>query len=380
MNKQGGIVEKFMLISLMLSPLFIINWLHDTRMPTRGEYLLLFQSLTMLYVALSHKDKYLKAFFVWSVLSFYIFKFQGSFYLAMIFFGSSLFYIAREKINNNDLALKYMGGAVLIVMVTMLSQVIGVLPLTIGNFTIGGPIGGGPLSLVYSGVSGLIAQPNITGAFLAICLPVFFIYHRWALGLVIVFLVMTKCNGAIIAGSAGVMFYCCFQPKAKIRDIVIIVLVCVVLSVGFCFIDKPDYSSRWYVAKLILIKTTGWNILVGNGLGSFAASGFGPYEGAVVTPTNSAWMKQAHNEYLQVYYELGLIGLGLILFWLGSLIGLFIKTFKKRTEFSVMLFSCLVVLLTISAFSFNFHHPITGMFGIVLLVMVSKNLKKEELV
>ena len=173
--KQGGVAEKTILIGFVLSPLFIINWLHNTRMSVRGEYLLLFQTLVMLYLALSQKDRFFGLFLLWSIVSFYIFGFQGIFYLSMIFFGSLLFYIIYEKIINIELALKCIGLSAVMVIIPMIAQILGVLPLTIGDFTIGIPLRADSLNLAYNGVTGLLAQGNMTGAYLAICLPIFFV-------------------------------------------------------------------------------------------------------------------------------------------------------------------------------------------------------------
>lgn len=370
-TKQWGIIEKVIIIALSISPLFIINWLHNTSFPIRAEYLLYFQSITMLFLALSQPNRWVMMFFVWTLISFYLFGFKGNFYLSIIFIGQLWLYILYQAVKSPEKILKAIAISSLIVIGSMIAQIIGVLPLTIGSFTIGIPMDAwgnttNSLSLAYSGVSGLIGQPNITGAYLAICLPIFLVYYRWALGLVIVALVMTKCNGAMIAGMAGIAFYYLFTAKAK--QTVLVISLVLILAVGFCFIDKPDYSSRLIIAKEVICKQmTGWSILTGHGLGSFSRAKINVSKSGNAT----SWMAQAHNEYIQVYFELGLIGLAIILGFIGSLIIRFTKTFI-RTNTVMIISSSLVSLIILSSLSFNFHHALTAMVGLVFLSMADR--------
>lgn len=371
--REGGIAENAILIGLMLSPLFIINWLHNTRFSTRFEYLLLFQTLTIVTVALSHKNRWLCLFGLWSVVNYYLlgFRVYSSPGFFMVFMALAWMLILYRHLTRPALVLKAIAISALIVISTQIAQIIGVLPLTIGEFTIGIPLRADNLNLAYNGVAGFLAQPNITGAYLAICLPIFFIYFRSCLWLVIIAVIITKCNGAIIAGSVGAVFYHSFRPQRKIRDIIIICLIGILFSVGFCFIDRPDYSTRLHTAKYVLNHMTNWRILTGDGFGSFAIMGL---LGAPTGNPLTDWMKQAHNEYIHAYKEIGLIGLGLILFFLGSLLNAFIKQFKQRTELSVAIFSSIIIIVLLAGVSFTFHHPLTFLISSTLLVLCDKYL------
>lgn len=373
-NKPGGIAEKVILLSLMLSPLFIINWMHGTQFSSRMEYLLLFQSLTIIGIALSYNDKWIGLFGVWLVIDYFLLGvgLYGGAALFQIFTGIAFMILIKTKVNRHDLVLKAIGFSAIIVCISIIAQAMNLLPLTIGDFVIGMPVDikgkvVENLAKTCNEYPGILGQSNITGAYLAICLPIFFIYYPRMISLVIACMFMTKCNGALIASGFGTVFYIIFKPDRNYKHIIIVILVCIVLAGGFCFVDKPNFEARYNTLKTVLTSMENWNILTGYGLGTFRLQLFKSNDGT--------YMREAHNEYLQIYYGAGLVTLAFILFYLGSLLNGFIKHFKQRTEFSVVLFSCLVIVIVVSVFSFNFHHPLTAMICLVVFVLVDKTLK-----
>jgi len=359
---------------LTLSPLFLINWLHGTHLNTRIEHLLFFQGLVIVVTVLSLPNRWLRYFGCWSVLTFYITGLHmytlGA--LSLVFLGM-LWMLLLYKYNiKHDKILKTIGISGIIVSLSVIAQinVLHILPLTIGNYTICMPITclGVPkagFNLEYNALAGLINQPNLSGAYLAICLPIFMVYFKRFLGVAIVALLLTKCNGAIIACAVGVMFFYTFRPDRRLKDIIICCLVCLSAGIGFCFLDKPDTGTRLLAAKTILNQTNNWHIITGYGLDSFK-NVFKVF----IEPGRH--IGTAHNEYLQIYCELGIVGLGLVLFYIKGLFKGFFDNFKYRTEDSVLTASCCVVVLVVSMFSFNFHYAYTAMIGLVLFVLMDK--------
>ena len=102
-----------------------------------------------------------------------------------------------------------------------------------------------------------------------------------------------------------------------------------------------------------------YEFLTGEGLGKYQQL-------KVIDKTDSMW-RNPHNEYLLVYFELGLFGL---LFALGYLVNLFKRFLKVKTEQSLLLFSCITALLVNCMGHFPFQIAPTAFLAITYFALL----------
>lgn len=122
-------------------------------------------------------------------------------------------------------------------------------------------------------------------------------------------------------------------------------------SIYVIYFDMPhgQFSERfkvWYAAFDYVLRASP---IIGLGIGSFSQVNFGTMQGNQL-PILWAW---AHNEYLQVFFELGAVGLFLLLVYLVKKHREFIK-FKNDRILQVLYSSCLGICL-VSFLQFPFH-------------------------
>ena len=155
--------------------------------------------------------------------------------------------------------------------------------------------------------------------------------------------------------------------------------------------DEKDLSINMHILNW---KVTGLMIkdkpFLGGGIGSFKID-YLDYQARFLKEHpeyNKYWTnaKEAHNEYLQIGVEIGLLGLGIILIIILKLYSLFINVLKKETDNKRKLI-CWGLLLGItsflihSLFTFPLHVPALGSAFFIILgltVVYSKNFNLPE--
>lgn len=163
-----------------------------------------------------------------------------------------------------------------------------------------------------SGAIGMIGNPDYLGAYLAIIAP---IAPLWLLPFFFFGLFVTLSISGLVAMVAGLCwvhrkywrFY--FYPGAFVLGLIIML--------------KPNWSQNvrmrldvWWMA-LDSMDEIEW--LVGRGLGRWA-NAIPPMQDAkhVWDLPDSGRFTEAHNEYVQVFYELGAVGLACVTGWLWN--------------------------------------------------------------
>lgn len=165
---------------------------------------------------------------------------------------------------------------------------------------------------------------NAASIFLALCLPGFFRGRIqstcrqawWHLSpIVIVALFACRSSSGMLAATAGAFGFLAFwRLSARLRIKTIVMGLIVTLMSGGIFWWKIDpladvfANPRWDAWKDIIRSFRSESF--GRGLGSFRDLFPAMY------PCGNSWM-QAHNEYLQVGFEMGLQAVALILTYLG---------------------------------------------------------------
>lgn len=211
-----------------------------------------------------------------------------------------------------------------------------------------------------------------------------------AIGLMGVALILSGSRGGLISLLAAIFFLAFLTSKAKDTSQIVLktglaVLLVVVIVVGSIFVGgessvtrfaetaaSEDFTAnRWQIWS-VTIEVIKNNLPFGAGIGAFAAA-YTPYD----TSDGTNRVEQAHNDYLQVLADAGIIGLILASFFIIKLFQTGLKHIKTENLFrrGVALGSlagCFAVLVH-SLFDFVLHTTaITLMFlTLVSLVVVS---------
>ena len=231
---------------------------------------------------------------------------------------------------------------------------------------------------------GMLDCRNSLSAALAICLPAFFGSRwKWFIPIVLLGIVLAKSVGGMLAATPALFYYSqkYFFDKFKHYHVPkylifayagLIVLIGGVLFVKY--IDVPNYKSRWAAWKMYGELNTEYkldiaNPLVGQGLGHWKAifkrkdirEKIG-YDAGVSKPLYYA---QAHNEYMQVDFEMGLFGIALII---GFMVGVLRRV--KNTDPRPIL-ALLAIVIDAMVF-FPFHIPLLSIIMIMWLASLAR--------
>ncbi len=213
-----------------------------------------------------------------------------------------------------------------------------------------------------SAIGGLMGNSNRLGHYLALSLPFCFIakWSRWAAIPIIIMLWFGNCVSAIIAGAAGMAYYAIkvpmLMPKVKswlnlltkktylVMSVVIIVLISLVVVYAMN-IHGWHTSFRMPIWKLTLHESIHTPIL-GHGFDGFYRN-FPRYL-QEKTEARSFYLPFAHthNEYLQVFYDYGLVGL-ILLGWI-----VIPKLRRKPQNQRELVYKSAMIALSVSAIAF----------------------------
>jgi O-antigen ligase len=235
---------------------------------------------------------------------------------------------------------------------------------------------------------GFSAAKDQTGTFFALTTPILLSFHP-LLGIIsLIGCIVSKSSFAFISSIISGLFYIYFRSKK------IFLVSLVVLSVfGLIFFGKyekvriADFKTRFSVWSYALTSVAKGNITLGNAEKTITvkcnpAFGFGfgrflslfPYvpQRPHFNYSNEKFT-HAHNDYVEFIFELGYIGLILLILLIGSIIYSFIKS-KKDIEL-VLYFSVLIAYM-LNAFG-NFLSQIS-VSGAILIVYLGMYLGKRR--
>jgi O-antigen ligase len=230
--------------------------------------------------------------------------------------------------------------------------------------------------------TGTLGNEALVSWCIALCSPFFLAFRelRYKIGFIIcgLAIVATGCTAGMLAYAGGYLFWLFFHNRR-----VAIVLTCV----GLLFVSVAVWSGRvnpeayfnprhrlkiW--AKVVELTREAKvpmpdgrlamkkGFITGHGMGSFRQVF---HINAPEFRSHGIWA-QAHNEYLQVLFEQGIIGLGIIM----SLMWITFYNFIKSRK-GLIPITCLVGFSIIAFFSFPMRTAI-GIIPLVSLVLVEK--------
>jgi hypothetical protein len=182
---------------------------------------------------------------------------------------------------------------------------------------------------------GFISQPVFAGAFLAMCLPFAIRYKNYIItALILVAIIATGNRTALIACG-----FVAFAMHPRTHKYILIAVGLYVLAISLAFISNINVNDSGRFTKWHMILEDFYypafpginkaNILTGYGIGSFSVL-FPFYH-------NTEWA-QAHNELLESFYTMGVVGLSLFVLSMSRLL----ETIKDNAIFAglIAIFIC----------------------------------------
>lgn len=341
----------------------IFGFIPDNSLSLRVSQQLMSSFTLVLFIGLFLLDNvWVKMFMVWALIM-SIFS-AGGFGYSCGSLNILLIYLVGYQAFKNMITKDLMIKVINCICVIALIQVAMMILQKCGVWWIFKPKG---TDTTFNYVCGFLGNPNLAGAFLAITLPLFFRKKIILLSpFLLVGLFLSQSMGGIVSACVGVIFYLFIKFDKK--KFLIFSLILVLLLGGYVYLFEDltsgygsliQGSSRFFhwglIWKTMIVKEwiTGW------GLGQFKMifpsiqlCG-GVYEGINPNILNTfgkipEWWVQAHNEYLQTWSEIGLIGLLIIC-------GYFVSIFKRLEGIRVLLITGVVITLVNSGVHFLFH-------------------------
>ena len=230
---------------------------------------------------------------------------------------------------------------------------------------------------------GFMGSANMLGAFLAFCVPAFF-RKRWVYCLSIVLLplvLLISTKGAVISLMAGVMFWLYNQNWSWRKKIWLTLLPLYLL--GFILSRTPPetltnndryqeyrkifYTSNYLVCSNRYAYISDYPNITGSAFG-YGLGSFGQLYPAIrvrqwgINEDGKIYY-QAHNEYLEVKFEMGWIGIVIIGFYIFEI---------YRRKRNLILKSAITVILVNCLINFPLHIPPLAFLIVTYLAMREK--------
>jgi len=236
----------------------------------------------------------------------------------------------------------------------------------------------------YGGVTkallaGTLGQPTIVSPYIGLTIPFMLYDRKWLWGMVgFIAICLTRSQIAVGATVLGLLIYLVFFNFRKWK----LVLVSTVLILGILGLFQYVKTHSGCDNGRKLAWTTIWKdmntppLIRGNRL---TITGFSPgsFEWTHSIRFQNLWRK-AHNEYLQVWYDLGFIGLGIVLLMLFEFYRQVLNYWKRRRDKRVvLLISSFTVIVICNFFTFLWHLG-TFQFYTVVLVGLTYNILQED--
>lgn len=196
--------------------------------------------------------------------------------------------------------------------------------------------------------------PNILAGYLAMVMPLCLINKRWSLLILpisIIALLLTKSIGALLSLFFGFTMYFALLNNFKKKQIIILIAILLILGSTLILRStthkqhiQPIFSTlmrlSYWKNSLIIIKA---HPLSGTGLGNF----------------NLPQCRYAHNSYLQIWAEMGLLGIISFLWLIISIVKQSLKNIwhsDYKNEYAALL-SAISIFLIHNFIDFSFFLP-----------------------
>ncbi len=241
---------------------------------------------------------------------------------------------------------------------------------------------------------GFSGSPDQMGTFFALTLPVALRFFPPLALLSIVGLIISKSSFAFVAGIISGLFYLYFIKKKLF--VVSIAIVSILGAVFFLKVDRlhaADFGTRFSVwrhaiksvaqGKIKIIKNgkaleVVTDPLYGYGFGNFEK--IFPYVPEKLTGHKFNYANEkfthAHNDFVELHFELGHLGFGVFLLLLFGIMIDFIRA--KKTKEVILYSSCLLAYLLNAQGNFLSHIAVSGMFLVLYFGMFYGSIRRKD--
>lgn len=224
-----------------------------------------------------------------------------------------------------------------------------------------------PVIMPDSDPIGFMRLKATLGIFAAVLSPLLFILSPWLSIISLPLLYYSESSVAVGAFVITTMFLLSYRMK-KVFFLLLLSLLCAAGAYYIFFIDMPSgqFASRLFIWEHTFSHALKTSPFFGVGVGKFAA--FAPLMkqgGGNPEPLMWIW---AHNEFLQVFFELGIAGLTILGLYISGLWNKF-RLYSENREIQ-SLFACFLAILLVSFFHFPFHLGKLAPMCIVLMALL----------
>lgn len=176
-------------------------------------------------------------------------------------------------------------------------------------------------------------------------------------------------SSAAVAGLVISLFFLMFLRMKKRYAVLLSLLFLCLGAFYVIFFDMPggQFAARFELWSMAFFTTLKANPIIGSGIGSFAQFQFSTGQETVSDKLVWLW---AHNEFLQTFFEGGLIAFSLLFMYLRNSFSDFFL-YRERGHFQTVIASFLVI-LGIGFFHFPFHIARLAIPCIVVLALLER--------
>lgn len=374
MGRVFSRIENWVLYCLILVvPHYYYRWRVDERViDLRKARELAFFSFAIIICTFLQKSRWFRYLIIWCLLNWWLNFFipNESFYGLVNIFAALVLYVGLKHLLNSslkiDVVLRLLALSAIFQFGWLIMQMFGYDPIFY-YIKCDGSAGMGLVPLVsWSG------NPSILGVSFActgfLLLQFFKIKKIPILFFVILssLVILNKETIPILCFAMGGLFYIFNRYKITKKVILTTVLILLVAGIFLTFVEKPNLD-RIPIWKQ-LIENLSIRPWVGTGINTFSYL-------YIFDKTGTPW-KEAHNDYLQILFELGRIG---IFLFTGFIVSRFVMFFRSaRTNKQICIASCLVAYLTagISLFPMRLHQ--LSFYAIVLLSCLERSYEQDS--
>jgi len=236
---------------------------------------------------------------------------------------------------------------------------------------------------------GFSGSPNQSGLFFGVTLPLVASIFPIALPFSIYGLVCAKTTSVLIAVVISTITLCSFLYRKVIPYVIVLLIV---MSVFFFTkhenINSAMFKERWNLYKYSTIAAYTGKIYLPQGnvvytgvSNPWFGFGFGNFK--MLSPTNQSLYitaahryKHAHNDYIEVFFEFGRLGLGVMLVFLTNFFWNFVRA--KKTKLLVITFCCVLTQLISALGIFTIHTATSGMLLILFYGLYLSELRRVK--
>lgn len=242
-------------------------------------------------------------------------------------------------------------------------------------FSVRQPDAFGAITRTSTHLASIIGQPTLAGAFLAMCSPVALFKKNWtAFAIISLAVLLTQSSFAVLSIIISSLFYliCAYATKVR-RFLIPIILVTASILIPIIVVFAMTHDSFNDNGRF-----STWSMLlkdISTMRGSLFGMGFGVFGVVFPSAHQTNWF-QAHNEFLQVLYGGGLIGLSLFVMMFVE-IGRKFKDCVMDNEV-ICLASCLIAVSVCAIGTFVWQLGVFQYYTVLMFGLLTQLLNSKE--